>query len=142
MRNRRACLLGIVLAASACARPMDRIALEMGGAEFRVEVARTDHERERGLMRRKGIGDREGMLFVFDSDQRLSFWMKDTTIPLSIAFLSSTGRVEEIVDMEPLSLRIIRSRFSCRYALEVSDGTYTALGIKEGDVVHFPEGFR
>lgn len=142
MRSRRAALLGIVLSVCACARPMERIEIVLGGAAFRLEVARTDKERERGLMRRGSLGEREGMLFVFDADRHLSFWMKDTRIPLSIAFLSAAGRIEEIADMEPMSRRIIRSRLSCRYALEVARGAFARLGIKEGDVVPLPEGFR
>jgi uncharacterized protein len=121
---------------------MEKIDLVLGGEVFRIEVARTDQDRERGLMHRKSLGEREGMLFVFESDQHLGFWMKDTTIPLSIAFLSATGRIEEILDMEPLSQKVLRSRLSCRYALEVGSGTYARLGIKEGDMVHLPDGFR
>jgi len=128
--------------AASCARPLDRIQLSLGGASFQVEVARTDEERQRGLMHRDKLGDREGMLFVFESDQHLGFWMKDTAVPLSIAFLSASGRIEEIADMEPYSLKVLRSRMSCRYALEVARGTFAGLGVKEGDLIELPEGFR
>lgn len=145
MRSRRFLLPCLFLALTACPRSegtMERIGIGLGDAVFQVEVARTDRERERGLMNRKALGEREGMLFVFESDQHLSFWMKDTTVPLSIAFLSASGRIEEIADMEPLSRRIVRSRLSCRYALEVPKGAYARLGIGEGDIVKLPEGLR
>jgi len=75
----------------------------VGSTVFTVEVARTEAQRERGLMHRRSLGSREGMLFVFDADQRLAFWMKDTPGALSIAFLSPEGRILQIEDMEPLS---------------------------------------
>ena len=89
-----------------------------------VEVARTEAQREHGLMGRKDLGPRDGMIFVFDRDDHLSFWMKDTPTPLSIAFLSKEGKVLEIDDMQPFSESIIRSRFSARYALEMRQGAF------------------
>ena len=118
-----------------------------GGGDRRVrgvhvEVARTDAQRERGLMKRRSLGSREGMLFVFEADQRLVFWMKDTLVPLSIAFLSSEGRILQIEDMEPLSEKAIRSRLSARYALELPQGAFDEVGAAEGDTVGLPAGFR
>jgi hypothetical protein len=106
-----------------------------------VEVARTDAQRERGLMGRKGIGPREGMIFVFEKDDHLSFWMKNTPTALSIAFLSAEGKVLQIEDMEPFSEKIIRSRLSARYALEMRQGAFADLHIAEGAIVSFPAGF-
>ncbi|MDR3145262.1 MAG: DUF192 domain-containing protein, partial [Treponema sp.] len=73
------------------------------GAPVRLqaELARTGEERARGLMHRKSLPDGEGMLFLFDRDQILSFWMKDTLIPLSIAFIGYDGRILEIRHMQP-----------------------------------------
>ena len=82
------------------------------------------------------------MLFVFPADQHLAFWMKDTTVPLSIAFLSSEGRILQIEDMEPFSLKSIRSRLSARYALELPQGAFAEAGASEGDTVTLPEGLR
>ena len=93
-------------------------------------------------MHRKSLGAREGMLFVFDRDDHLAFWMKNTSIPLSIAFLSPEGRILEIVDMEPFSERTIRSRLSSRFAVEVNRGKFSEAGVKEGDAVILPPGFQ
>jgi uncharacterized membrane protein (UPF0127 family) len=67
--------------------------------------------------------------------------MKNTPLPLSIAFLSVEGRVTQIEDMEPFSERIIRSRLSVRYALEMRKGAFAEMGVSEGDTIQFPEGF-
>jgi uncharacterized membrane protein (UPF0127 family) len=97
-----------------------------------VEVARTAEEHGKGLMFRKKLADGEGMLFVYERDQILSFWMKNTTIPLSIAFISAGGRITEIKDMTPLSLSPVRSSRSVRYALEAPQGWFERSGIAAG----------
>jgi uncharacterized membrane protein (UPF0127 family) len=114
--------------------------IESGGGEtvLRVELARTGEQRSQGLMNRKKLDDGEGMLFIFDQDQILSFWMKDTLIPLSIAFINSDGRILEIRDMEPGNLNPVVSIRSGRYALEVPQGWFTRAGITPGDRVTLP----
>ena len=108
-----ACMMVMTAAGIAgCQTRLPRVTLQAAGQDLTVEVARTEPERERGLMGRKGIGPREGMIFVFDRDDHLSFWMKNTPTALSIAFLSAEGRVLQIEDMEPFSEKIIRSRLS------------------------------
>jgi uncharacterized membrane protein (UPF0127 family) len=81
------------------------------------------------------------MIFVFDRDEHLSFWMKNTPSALSIAFLSAEGKILEIDDMEPFSEKIVQSRLSARYALEMRKGAFTSLGIAVGTLVTFPPGF-
>jgi uncharacterized membrane protein (UPF0127 family) len=103
------------------------------GTAVRAEIARTDDERSRGLMHRKKLPDGEGMLFVFERDQILSFWMKNTLIPLSIAYISSDGRILEIHDMIPGDLSPVRSGRSARYALEVPQGWFGRAGTSVGD---------
>jgi uncharacterized membrane protein (UPF0127 family) len=98
-----------------------------------LEIARTEAERARGLMYRKSLNDGKGMLFVFEKDEILSFWMKNTLIPLSIAFIASDGRILEIRDMEPESLIPVKSSRSVRYALEVPRGWFDRAGVKPGD---------
>jgi len=100
-----------------------------------AELAISDEERAMGLMHRPSLPDGEGMLFVFDRDQRLSFWMKNTIIPLSIAFITSDGRITEIRDMRPLDLTPVVSIRSVRYALEVPQGWFYRVGVGPGDVV-------
>jgi len=103
--------------------------------EITVEIARTDEERSKGLMYRESLPDGEGMLFVFDRDQQLSFWMKNTIIPLSIAFIASDGFIIEIKDMQPNDLNSVRSSRSVRYALEVPQGWFRRVNVKAGDQV-------
>ena len=143
-RSAMAAFLGALVAAcsAACAPAVERASVTVGGESFRVEVARTDAARAKGLMGRSALGPREGMLFVFDRDQHLDFWMKDTRIPLSIAFLSAEGKILEITDMQPFSEKVIRSRLSSRYALELRQGGFGEVGAGEGDFVVLPERFR
>jgi uncharacterized membrane protein (UPF0127 family) len=103
------------------------------GLVIRAEIARTGDERSAGLMGRKSLPDGEGMLFVFERDQILSFWMKNTLIPLSIAFISHEGRILEIHDMKPQDITSINSSRSARYALEVPQGWFARAGIVPGD---------
>ena len=104
-----------------------------GRVYLTVELARTDAQRQQGLMFREELNDGEGMLFIFDRDQILSFWMKNTIIPLSIAYISHDGRILEIYDMEPLDLTPVRSSRSVRYALEVPQNWFSRAGIVIGD---------
>ena len=92
-------------------------------------------------MGRTDLGPRDGMIFVFGKDDHLTFWMKDTPTALSIAFISAEGKILEIQDMEPFSLRIIRSRLAARYALEMRKGAFADLGIRVGDTISFPPAF-
>jgi uncharacterized membrane protein (UPF0127 family) len=109
-----------------------------GDVNIAAEVAKTAEERQRGLMFRKSLADGKGMLFVFERDQVLSFWMKNTYIPLSIAYIAGDGRIIEVHDMEPLSLAPVRSNRSCRYALEAPLGWFTRANINVGDTVILP----
>lgn len=103
--------------------------------QITAELARTEDERNTGYMHRKNIPDGTGMLFIFDRDQMLSFWMKNTPHPLSIAFIDSQGRIRDIFDMTPYSLANINSTVNVRYALEVPQGWFLRNGIETGDVL-------
>jgi len=98
-----------------------------------VELALTPAQHQQGLMHRTELNDGEGMLFVFDRDQMLSFWMKNTLIPLSIAYIAADGRIVEIFDMEPGNLNPVRSSRSVRYALEVPQNWFSRAGLGPGD---------
>lgn len=110
------------------------------GTEFIVtaEIAEKTEDRNHGFMERKNIPDGTGMLFVFEKDQILSFWMKNTPHPLSIAYIDSKGKIRNIYDMTPYSLSSIISTVSVRYALEVPQGWYKKNGITEGDAIILP----
>ena len=104
-----------------------------------AELAITPDERTHGFMERKNIPDGTGMLFIFEGDQILSFWMKNTPHPLSIAYIDSRGKIRNIYDMTPFSLESITSTVSVRYALEVPQGWYKKNCITEGDTVLIQE---
>jgi len=104
--------------------------------EITVEIARTEDEKAQGLMHRKKLPDGEGMIFVYERDQQMSFWMKNTVIPLSIAFIAADGRIIEIKDMQPLDLSSVKSSRSVRYALETPQGWFGRAGVQAGDVIN------
>lgn len=103
-----------------------------------AELAVTDEQRQRGFMERRSIPDGTGMLFVFENDQILHFWMKNTPHPLSIAYIDRDGTIRDIFDMTPFSLASVASTVSVRYALEVPQGWFAKAGVRAGDVVLFP----
>ena len=140
-RKSRLAVFALGLALVSCRSALDRVTIGVGSEEFSVEVARTPQQQERGLMERKRLGEREGMIFVYLADRRMSFWMKNTLIPLSIAYLSSEGEILEIDDMKPLDLTPIVSKRSARYALEVNKGAFDRAGARVGDRVRLPESF-
>ena len=119
----------------------ERIQVEIGGRSFLVEVARTAPQKRQGLMKRKSLGEREGMIFVYDTDQHLAFWMKDTSIPLTLLFLSKDGEIQQIEELKPFSLKSVVSERAVRYGLELSAGVMDELGVGVGDRVVLPEGF-
>jgi hypothetical protein len=109
--------------------------ITLGGKSIAVEVADTEETRQIGMMYRRKIGPDEGMLFVFPEIQPLAFYMRNTYVPLSIAFIRSNGEIVNIAHMEPLSLVSHRSRLPCRYALEMPEGWFERNGVKEGSFV-------
>lgn len=98
-----------------------------------VEIANDPIKRENGLMDRKSMGKNNGMLFKFPYARRLSFWMKNTYIPLDIAYVDDNGKILQIEQMSPLNTRAIVSNHECRYALEVNKGWFKDNGIKVGN---------
>ena len=128
-------------ALAACARPLPTIPVQIGGVEFRIEVARGEEEKARGLMHRRSLGERSGMIFVYEADEHLSFWMKNTTLPLTLAFLSREGEILQIEELKPLSLKPVTSARAARYALELPAESLQRLGVVPGDRVLLPGDF-
>ncbi|MDN3512934.1 MAG: DUF192 domain-containing protein [Candidatus Brocadia sp.] len=112
--------------------------INVAGIELKVELAITPEEQILGLMYRDSLADNGGMLFVFPKERCLSFWMKDTRIPLSIAFIKANGRIVQIDSMKPYSLDSHVSREKVKYALEMNEGWFKAHKVKEGDTVKIP----
>jgi uncharacterized membrane protein (UPF0127 family) len=110
-----------------------------GRHAFQVEIAKDDASRERGLMDRRYMAADRGMLFEFDRDAPVSFWMKNTYIPLDMIFIAPSGVVTRIVaNAEPLSERAIPSGGPCVAVLELNGGAAAAIGLKVGDKVRHP----
>jgi uncharacterized membrane protein (UPF0127 family) len=109
--------------------------------EVRVEIADSPDELARGLMGRTALGEDRGMLFVFPDEEVRSFWMKNTLIPLSIAYMDSEGRIVDLQDMEPLDDEEPHyvSAEPARYALEVNQGFFDERGVKVGDRAELPK---
>ncbi len=114
------------------------------GKKLTVEVADTFNSRYKGLMDRTELPEDEGMLFVFPQPQKLSFWMKNTYIPLSIAYLNKDKKIKEIYHMSPQSLlerepslEHYPSHCLCQYAIEVNQDWFKKNKIKIGDKVSF-----
>lgn len=104
----------------------------VGGQPLRVEIAADDASRSRGLMGREVLPAGTGMLFVYPDSAVRAFWMKDTPLPLDIAYLDGSGRVIDIQTMTPFSLEPHRSAAPARYALEVPAGWFAAHGVAPG----------
>jgi len=128
----------LLLVVTSCSA-MDRkyVDLTINGKTLRVEVADTQEKRRQGLMNRETLKKDEGMLFIFKHEQKMTFWMKNTTIPLSIAYINKSGVIKEIHDMTPLSEKPVYSSYSVLYALEVNQGYFTKAGIRTGDKIQF-----
>lgn len=109
------------------------------GQEFAltVEVPITREAMARGLMGRSSLPEEAGMLFLFGG-VRSGFWMKDTLIPLSVAFISQDGVIQDIQEMQPLTTNIHSTDKPYIYGLEVNQGWFARRGIKAGDRVRFP----
>ena len=99
----------------------------------KAEIASTFDERKNGFMFRQEIPDGTGMLFIFEEEQILDFWMKNTPHPLSIAYIDKNGKIRDILDMTPYSLANITSSTEVLYALEVPQGWYGKVNVKVGD---------
>lgn len=102
---------------------------------IKAEVAATDAQRQQGLMYRERMAANEGMLFVFDAPASVCMWMKNTFIPLSVAFIDEGGRIANIEDMQPQTTDSHCARKPIRYALEMNLGWFKQKNIKPGSVI-------
>ncbi|MFS8040833.1 MULTISPECIES: DUF192 domain-containing protein [Xanthobacter] len=128
-----------VPAAQAASLEALEIATSKGVVTFEVEVARTDEQRTTGLMYRKSLDERAGMLFDFKVDQPVYMWMKNTYIPLDMLFIRADGTIARITAMTtPFSTETISSGEPVRAVLEIAGGTARKVGIKAGDRVAHP----
>ena len=108
------------------------VQLQAGMHNIRAQVAMGFNERATGLMHRKEMPQHEGMLFVYEAPTVQCFWMKNTLLPLSIAFIADDGTVVNIRDMQPQALDSHCSDKPVRYALEMNQGWFAKRGVKPG----------
>jgi hypothetical protein len=129
-------LLGAVLCAGpSLAQPMPLAELGAGMYRIEAEVAHTAQARQVGLMMRKTMAPQRGMVFVFEHDATHCMWMKNTFLPLSVAFVDAQGKVINIEDMQPQSEDNHCAAAPARFALEMNLGWFRERGIKAGDVL-------
>jgi uncharacterized membrane protein (UPF0127 family) len=134
-------LLGAGFAGCNSAKTIDPFGLRIvnlmvGGVSLKAEVAEDDQSREMGLMFRDSLPEDRGMLFIFDQPHQASFWMKNTKIPLSIAFLGNDRVISEEKSMRPYDETLIQSRSDkIRYAIEVNAGWFDRHRVQPGTKV-------
>lgn len=128
------CLFGGLAPLPAQESRLAIVEIKAGAATLRTEVARTPAEKAQGLMHRRHLDDNAAMLFILDGKSHASFWMKDTPLPLSIAFLDAQGVILEIADMQPLSEASVRSASDrVMFALETNQHWFSLNRVKAGD---------
>jgi uncharacterized membrane protein (UPF0127 family) len=118
--------------------PLVTIAQDSIRASVKVEIAATEAQRELGLMNRKSMDEDAGMLFTFPNDVNIGFWMKNTLIPLDIAYIDASGRVLEVHQAKPLDETVLYPKTPFRYALEVNQGWFERHGLGLGATVTLP----
>lgn len=124
--------------AQAFSRDIVVIRTHDGSHRFNVELAVSEEERAQGLMFRKDLAPNAGMLFLYNQDQAVTFWMKNTYLPLDMIFIASDGKITQIVRRaQPLSENLIPSNTYVRGVLEVNAGIADRLDIEPGDQVDF-----
>lgn len=110
--------------------------LMIGETAVYVDIADNYDSRKRGLKYRREMSEDEGMIFIYPEPGIRSFWMKDTYIPLSLAYIDENGRIFQFVDMEPKDITTHPSDAPAQYVLEVNQGWFGKHGIKTGDLVN------
>ena len=119
------------------------VKLHMGGVPVTLEVAKTNQEKARGLMHRKKLPPDRGMIFIYPEPKVMSFYMRDTVIPLSIAFIRSDGTIVNIEEMRPLVVEpSYMSKSMCLYAIEMNQGWFEAHGIQAGEKIELTDEIK
>ena len=127
-------IVGEILAQETAQVALPAVTLSVGGKVVTVEVADEPQERATGLMFRKSLAPDSGMLFIMPEPEHASFWMKNTTLPLSVAYINQSGMILEIHDLRPLDEKPVPSAFSnIAYALEMEQGWFARNRILAGD---------
>lgn len=125
--------------ASAPKSVFDFFEIKVGAQTVRMQLAVRPAEMQRGLMERRDLGRDDGMIFVYDKPQQMSFWMRNTPTPLDIGFFRGDGTLAEIHALHPFDETPVASRETdLRFALEMNQGWYRANGVKPGAKLDLP----
>ena len=148
----RVTVVTAALFAPACERDRSRrtaeaaeagtVRMQIGNQPFTLEVAATPKAQQLGLMHRESMPADRGMIFVFPDERPLSFWMKNTLIPLDIVYLDKDGKVVSVRQMKALDESSVPSGAPAMYAIELNQGAAARAGVKEGDTLEIPAGAR
>lgn len=111
--------------------------IKINKSNLKVKFAKTKQEHKQGLMGIDSLPEDQGMIFCYPGEQKMSFWMKDTKIPLSIAFIDKNKKIIAIEDMKPLDTSGTKFNNKAQWALEVNQGWFEKNNIKLGDKVNF-----
>ncbi len=132
-------LLAVLIACTSLAtwaqtpqRQLQRTTITAGMFQINAQVAQTPEQREIGLMFRPTMPQTEGMLFIFDEPSKQCFWMKNTLLPLTAAFVAEDGVIVNLVDMQPQTTNSHCSAKPVRFVLEMNQGWFAKKGIKAG----------
>jgi len=124
--------------AQTVAQSLPTVEIMVGEKQLLVEVADEAHERRVGLMYRTSLPENNGMIFLYNKEEIRSFWMKNTYIPLSIAYADKDGKIVHIADMVPKSTTPVPSVYPAQYVLEVNKGWFDKNGVEVGMLLQIP----
>ena len=125
--------LALAAGGAAALEKFQTVEVKVGNHPLKLELAATEAQHMQGLMYREKLGANDGMLFVFDAPEYQSMWMKNTLIPLSVAFLAPDGSILNVEDMEPQTLDPHMSAGPALYAIEMNRGWFASHGLRPGD---------
>ncbi|WP_240001820.1 DUF192 domain-containing protein [Parvibium lacunae] len=114
---------------------LPQVTLTVGGRQIQAEMATENLQRQIGLMQRQHLGTHEGMIFIFPEKGQQCFWMRNTLLPLTAAFIDDDGTIVNLADMQPLKDDSHCSKKPVRYVLEMNQGWFRQQGVKAGQKV-------
>ena len=118
---------------------LETIKLSLKSKEYQIEIARTSPQKAAGLSNRPSLCPNCGMIFLFDKDTSLPFWMKDTLIPLDMIWINSKGEVTDIITATDIkSLKILQNTKPAKYVIELNANDAQKIGLNVGDIIKLP----
>ncbi|WP_409977333.1 DUF192 domain-containing protein [Borrelia sp. RT1S] len=131
------CIFFVLIFCISCVEHVYDKEVVIGDVKFCIKLAFDDSSRAKGYMGTRFVDKNNGILFMFNEEKNLSFWMRNTPVPLEIAYINTGGIIKEIHSLVPFSEKSVRSTYKVKYALEVPEGSFSRFNIKIGDRVKF-----